>query len=242
MSPRTLLACLLLSSCAWAYGQGQWGIFAGPQVAHVGFNAADPEGYQDPHERIAVSMDGGNGWGMHLGSSFRSNSDTIAFKLSWILSVQRYAAEYTRQNSYHGLGGSYNQARTGTLNDKLIILEFPLQCSIRIHDHFLFDVGLSPWLLLAAERREHGILTTSSRTMSGGLTRSISTYDELSRSVSPYHLFGVSGDACLTAAIRHHWTLGLSTSIGLLPIYQDQTAFYGHHLVLRASIGYQLHI
>lgn len=38
MLPRIVLSFVLLSSCTWVHGQGQWGIIAGPQIARVGLD------------------------------------------------------------------------------------------------------------------------------------------------------------------------------------------------------------
>ena len=237
---RTILPLILLCLCTIVHGQSQWELFGGPQIARVGLNPSVPEGYQDPHESSFMNLDAASGWGMHLGASFRSNPDRTAFKGSLLINLQHYSAAYTNSYGYHGLGGSYSAAWTGTFDDRLTLLELPLQYSIEVHEHFMFDVGLSPWLLIAAERRDHGTLTSRTWTMNGVVSQSTSTYDETRTRISSYHEYGISGDARFTAVIRDHWTLALATSVGFSPIYQDQSPLYGHHLLLRASIVYRL--
>lgn len=238
MLPRIVLSFVLLSSCTWVHGQGQWGIIAGPQIARVGLDPSIPEDHRAPHESGTMAMGTGYGWGMHLGISYRTNKDRNALGVSLITSQQLYTTEYTRHYGYHGLGGSSQSVWTGSIDDRLTMLEGSVHFSTSLNRHLRFELGLSPWLLLSAERHDRGVRTTSLWLYTIGSSTSTSDYDERSTEMTPYAQFGLAGDMRIMTVIRTRWTAALTGSMAFSPLYLYQSNFQGRPTVIRLSIGY----
>jgi len=225
---------------AFANGQSMQ-ILAGIQADALNFkvNKGASQTYENVEfsDSAAFANSGGVGW--IAGISYMGAPEQVAFKWGLTFSWQEVRANYSSVVSDLAPGGGNSSTRNGTFVDRSAILELPIQVSIG-SPKLRFDIGLAPWILLSADHKDSGTQTGFWYIYGHGSGDYSIPYSESNSSLKAYTRYGLSLTGSLIGQLTRRVSVSVSPSVSLLPIYNEQVPYKGHHTQFRFCVGHRL--